>query len=261
ITNPLRKESVTPQLVKTLEQQISEAIIVYLSHCTTTEADKKSNSLSKQAWKVSVKLTPDQARLLATSGQIEEIFGGSLEQLNSPVSRQRFGIRMQGLDPTTQQNVVVTVDAAVELLQQVVVLRRSLPKGCIIGESDVTLKRVENLKEENFFVHLSDVVGQETTNSVRELSVLTSGMIKKPTWVHKGEIVTVRLLNNGISVRTVGVAQNDGTQGDIISIETIQPNTAKRGRANTKGETSTFLARVCEPKTVEVFASGVVIEN
>ncbi|MDR1271057.1 MAG: flagellar basal body P-ring formation chaperone FlgA, partial [Planctomycetaceae bacterium] len=242
--NPLRKESVTPLLVKNLEEQIADAIVVYLNHCTTTETGKISND----PWKVSVKLTQEQTKLLATSGQIEEIFGGSSNQWNTAANRQRFGVRMQGLDPITQQNVVVTIDAVVELPQQVVVLRRSLPKGYIISESDVILRRMENLKEENFFVDITEVVGRETTGAVRERSVLTSGMIKKPTWVHKGDIVTVRLYNNGISVRTEGVAKNDGTQGDTIPVETIRPNNGKRGQ--TKSETSTFLARVCEPKTV-----------
>lgn len=254
--NPLRKQSVTPQLIKTLEQQIADAVVVYLNHCTTIETGKVSND----PWKVTVKLTQDQARLFATNGQIEEIFGDSPDQWNPSSGRQRFGIRMQGIDPATQQNVVVTVDTVVELPQQAVVLRRSLPKGYIIDESDVLLRRMENIRDENFFVDIAEVVGKETTGAVRERSVLTSGMIKKPTWVRKGDIVTVRLLNNGISVRTEGVAKSDGTQGDTIQIETIRPNNGKRNTANTKNETSTFLARVCDPKTVEVFASGIIVE-
>jgi flagella basal body P-ring formation protein FlgA len=256
--NPLRKAAVTPQLIKTLEQQIADAIVVYLNYGTTTETGKPAND----PWKVTVKLTEDQARLFATSGQIEEIFGDSSDQWTMPaVGRQRFGIRMQGLDPATQQNVVVTVDTVVELPQQVVVFRRSLPKGYIISESDVMIRRMENLKDDDFFVDLSEVIGRETTGTVRERSVLTQNMIKKPTWVRKGDIVTVRLLNNGISVRTEGVAKSDGTQGDTIQIETIRPNNGKRNSVNNKAETSTFLARVCDPKTVEVFASGVIVRE
>ncbi|MDR0704737.1 MAG: flagellar basal body P-ring formation chaperone FlgA [Planctomycetaceae bacterium] len=255
--NPLRKESVTPQLIKTLEQQIADAIVVYLNYCISKETGTPAND----AWKVTVKLTQDQARLLATSGQIEEIFGNVLDVWNPAANRQRFGVRMQGLDPTTQQNIIVTVDAVIELPQQVVVLRRSLPKGYIINESDVMLRRMENLKDENFFVDISEVVGRETTGAVRERSVLTQSMIKKPAWVRKGDIVTVRLLNNGISVRTEGVAQSNGTQGDTIPIETIRPNNGKRNSTNNKTETSTFLARVCDPKTVEVFASGVIVRE
>jgi flagella basal body P-ring formation protein FlgA len=253
--NPLRKEPVTPQLIKTLEQQITDAIVVYLNHCLATETGKPAN----EPWKVTVKLTQEQARLFATNGQIEEIFGNILDVVNPAANRQQFGVRMQGLDPTTQQNVVVTVDTIVELPQQVVVLRRTLPKGYIISESDVMLRRTENLKGEDFFVDIAEVVGQETTGAVRERSIITQNMIKKPTWVRKGDIVTVRLLNNGISVRTEGIAQSDGTQGDMIPIEKIRPNNGKRSTTNTKNETSTFLARICEPKTVEVFASGVIV--
>ncbi|MDR2115011.1 MAG: flagellar basal body P-ring formation chaperone FlgA [Planctomycetaceae bacterium] len=253
--NPLRKESVTPQLIKILEQQIAEAIVVYLNYCTTMETGKVSND----PWKVTVKLTQDQARLFATSGQIEGIFGSSSDQWIPSSGRQQFNIRMQKLDPTTQQNVIVTVDTVVELPQQVVVLRRSLPKGYIISESDVMLRRIENIRDENFFVDLAEVVGQETSTPVRERSILTAAMIKKPTWVRKGDIVTVRLLNNGIFVRTEGIAKSDGTQGDTIPIETIRISNEKRRSANSRGETSTFLARVCDPKTVEVFASGIIV--
>lgn len=246
--NTLRRMPVSPQLVRTLEQQLGEAIGVYLNHRNSTE----TGNTEKLPWKVIVKLSQEQGRQLASSGQIVDIFG------STGAGPQRFGIRMQAMDPTTGQNVVVTVDAVVSLPQEVVVVRRALPKGFIIGPNDVMMRRVDDLKSESFFVDMKEVIGRETVRAVNETGVLEPSMLRKPTWVRKGDIVTIRAKNAGITVRTEVTALADGCEGDMIPVETINPNAAKRGR-RTASDSTSFLARVCDPKTVEVYASGNVI--
>ena len=255
-SNTLRQNIVSPQLLRTLEQQVTEALIVYLNHKTASDNSKAETLTKTLPWKITLKLSQEQGRLLATSGQIVDIFGAT----NPPTGKQRFGIRMQAADPTTGQNVVVTVDADVVLPQEVVVVRRSLPKGFIIGPGDVTLRRVDNLKGEEFFVDVKEAVGRETVRSIGETSALTPAMLRRPTLVCKGDIVTIRAVNGGITVRTEVTALADGCEGDTIPVETINPNQSKRVRRG-QTDTASFLARVSGPKSVEVFATGNLVTD
>jgi flagella basal body P-ring formation protein FlgA len=245
-TNPLRKDNLRPQFVQTLETQIAEALNVYLA----------SQRTDKSEWNVKVKLSQEQVQVLTTSGQIENITGGS----GSFTGSQQFTVQMQKHGDNGQP-ICVRVEAEVSPLYRAVVLKRSLPRGSLISESDLILKSSEQPKGD-FFTDIKEVAGMETTGTVRENSVLTFGMVKKPTWVHKGDTITVRVQNGGIFVRTEGKALQDGVEGDTISVETIpfQSGTKTRG-PKVKQESSTFLARICEPKTVEVFASATVAKN
>ena|GEM_PF-1649404 len=211
-----------------LESQIADALNVYLNY--TNQIDR--------SWDISLKLTPDQIRAFATSGQIADIAGGHLPF----TGQQQFTIRMQN-------GFSVPVNAVVALSTEIVVVRRALPRGYIIRESDVMLQKADKIRGEDFIVDSRSVVGMETVKAVREFTPLKQSDIRQPLWVRKGEIVTVKAVNGGITVRTEATAMQDGVAGDTITVAKIDL-TQKRGR---KEETVSYLARVCAPKTVEVF--------
>ena len=219
----------TEDIARLLERQVSQALGTYLNFTHRIE----------RSWDISLKLSPEQIKLFATSGQIAEISGGQIPFTGI----QQFQIRLQN-------NVSVTVDAVVALPLEVVVVRRTLPKGHIISESDVMLQRVEKTNGDDFFVDIKSVVGREVVKPVRELTMLPQSSLRLPLWVRKGEIVTVRAAKDGIVVRTEAIAQQDGVEGDMISVEKIDLNAPKRGP---REASVTYLVRVCAPKTVEVF--------
>jgi len=219
----------TDDIVRLLESQVAQALNVYLNFTHRIE----------RSWDISLKLTPEQIKLFVSNGQIVEITGGQVPFTGI----QQFHVRMQN-------NVTVTVDAMVALPTEVVVVRRALPRGYIINESDVMLQRADRMRGDDFFVDIKSVVGRETTKAVRELSPLTQSDVRKPLWIRKGEIVTVRAVNGGITARTEATALQDGIEGDTITVAKIDL-TPRRGK---KEAPVTYLARVCAPKTVEVFA-------
>jgi flagella basal body P-ring formation protein FlgA len=220
----------TDDIVRLLEEQIAQALRVYLNFTNRIE----------RTWDISLKLTPEQIQLFASNGQIAEITGGQIPFTGV----QQFHVRMQN-------SVTITVDAVVVLPLEVVVARRTLPKGHIINESDVMLRRADSINGDDFFVDTKSVVGREVVRQVRDLTALTQSSIRSPLWVRKGEIVTVRAAKNGILVRTEATALQDGIEGDTISVEKIDLNSTRRG--GKREEPVTYLVRVCAPKTVEVF--------
>ncbi|MDR0328197.1 MAG: flagellar basal body P-ring formation chaperone FlgA [Planctomycetaceae bacterium] len=221
----------TDDIAKILEKQVAQALNVYLNFTHRIE----------RTWDISLKLTPEQVKIFASNGQIVEITGGQMPCIGT----QQFIVRMQ-------TNVTVTVEADVKLPTEVVIVRRALPKGHIITESDVMLQRAERINADDFFVDIKSVVGKETVKAVKELSPLMQSSVRLPLWVRRGDIVTVRAVNSGIVVRTEATAMQDGVEGDTITVARIDLTT-KRGK---KEEPITYLVRVCAPKTVEVFVKN-----
>jgi len=221
----------TDDLAKLLEKQVAQALNVYLNFTHRIE----------RSWNVSLKLTPEQINFFASNGQIVEITGGQIPFTGT----QQFHVRMQN-------NVTVTVVAEVALPTEVVVVRRALPKGHIINESDVMLQRADRIRGDDFVVDIESVIGKETVKGVRELSPLSQSAIRSPLWVRRGEIVTVRAANGGIVVRTEATALQDGVEGDTITVSKIDLS-PRKGK---KEDPITYLVRVCAPKTVEVFVKG-----
>lgn len=234
----------TPRLVETLQNQLADALAVYLNH--TDGFDKTS----KRSWKIKVKLDQDQARALATGGQIEEIFGGVAPY----VGVQNFNIQMQRVEPSTGYGRVVSIEAHVSVQHRVVAVRRTLPRGYIITENDLTIIDVDKLPGNEFFIDPTDVVGMETISTIRERNVLQPKSLKRPLLVRKGEGVTVHSKSGGIVVRVNGISQDDGSLGDTVVIARPEP-TSKNRRTKTSAAQQTYLARVCGPQTVEVHAT------
>ena len=227
-----KNADITEDIARLLERQVAQALNVYLNFTHRLE----------RSWDISLRLTPDQMTLLATSGQIAEITSGQIPFTESQHgTQQQFQIRMQN-------NVSIAVEAVIALPKEVVVVRRALPRGYIINESDVMMQRADNVRNDDFFVDIKSVVGMETLKSVRELSPLTQSDIRKPLWVRKGEIVTVRAVNGGITVRTEATALQDGVDGDTITVAKIDL-APRRGKREAP---TTYLVRVCAPKTAEV---------
>ena len=222
---------ITNDLTQLLEKEVAKALNIYLN---LTHRIEKS-------WDISLKLTPEQVKLFATNGQIVDITGGQIPFTGI----QQFQIRMQS-------NVTVTVDATVALPTEAIVVRRALPKGHIISESDVMLQRVDKINGDDFFVDIKSVVGKETIKAVKELTPLTQSTVRLPIWIRRGDIVTVKAASGGVTVRTEATALQDGAEGDTITVEKIDLS-LKRGK---KEDSVTYLARVCAPKTVEVFVGG-----
>ena len=227
VSSPM--SGLTEEIARLLEKQVIQALGIHLNFKNRIE----------RSWDVSLTLTPEQIRLFATNGQIAEITGGQIPFTGI----QQFQVRLQN-------NVTVTVDAVVALPLEVVVARRTLPKGHIINESDVMLQRIDRINGDDFCVEITSVVGKEVVKPVREFSTLTQSSLRQPLWVRKGEIVTVRAARDGMVVRTEAIALQDGVEGDTISVEKIDLNAPKRGPREAP---VTYLARVCAPKMVEVF--------
>ncbi len=65
--------------------------------------------------------------------------------------------------------------------------------------------------------------------------------LRPPLWVHRGDVVTVYANTAGIRIRTTARARDDGSQGELVAVESLL-------------DRSTYYARVSGIREVEVFA-------
>ncbi|HBT75541.1 MAG TPA: flagella basal body P-ring formation protein FlgA [Planctomycetaceae bacterium] len=240
--NTPARNTPSTQDIRVLESQVVAALKVYLDRCVSGNS-QAGNSQEQGAypWDIRIKLNHAQARALANGERIVTIYGGA----NPIIGPQQFEIEMESLDPATRRPIIVPVSAEVALPIEVLVLRRSVPKGHLLTEADVHLVSMlpEELKEKNHLSDSSPVVGQETLAPIREGMPITTSMVRPSTLIRKGDKVDVLATNGGIIIRLQGTAKQDGALGEPIQIEWEYVDPDVRNR---KKEMKSFVAVVSD---------------
>ncbi|MDR1483950.1 MAG: flagellar basal body P-ring formation chaperone FlgA [Planctomycetaceae bacterium] len=251
--------NISPELIKQMEKLIAESIRIHLAQRLSATAQ-----IQQPVFNVSLKLSREQTFALATNGQISEIDGG----IEPFAGKQKFQIKLQQIDPKTNQSVIVLVEANLTPVTQCVVVVRNVPKGYIISESDVKIGEYENInftgstnKNSEYFINTNDVIGKETVVNLRGGDIVTQGKIKRPTWIRKGDVITIMSKNNGVIIRTVGIAKSDGSEGDTIFVTRINRTneTTTTTKRNRKQQPIEIVAMVSQPKVVEINATPISV--
>ena len=196
---------------------------------------------SATPWEVDVLLPDALVRPLVDPATDVQVAGGQAPW----VGGQQFDLRL--VTPDGPQQAAIT--AEVSIPASFVVAARSLPRGTLLRESDLQLCHVDSIQDQNNTIcSLEQAVGKETTRSIPAGKLVTTDAIQSPVFVRRGEVVTVHAHAAGIRIRTQGRACEDGSEGALVSIESLATR-------------ETFFARVCGVGEVEVYARAVHIAN
>lgn len=209
---------------KRANRRVQDAIVRYLQQQTSAD----------QPWIVQLDLGDEHARAIANASREIRISGGAPPWEGS----QSFEVTVPAADPPER----FAVEARVEAPAACVVTVRSLSRGVVIRETDVELQR--NAPREGAgepFYSLEEVVGKETARAIPVGKNVTHDCLRAPLLVRRGDVVTVYARTAGIRIRTTARAKDDGSQGDLIPVESLQ-------------DRASYLARVCAIREVEVFA-------
>ena len=134
----------------------------------------------------------------------------------------------------------IDVRARISPAPRVVAAVHAVRRGATIHREDVRLVPAETI-DDTVFTSIDEVVGQETTQVLTAGQVLTRDLLRQPTLVNRGQVVTVFSRTAGITVRTTARAQEDGALGDLIPVESLL-------------DRQRFYARVSGIQEVEVYA-------
>ena len=127
---------------------------------------------------------------------------------------------------------------------ELVVPAHDIARGSLIGEEDLTTKRVPVLRTSDALVHdITDAAGREAKRALRAGELIRTSDLKRPTLVAKGSTVTMIFEVPGIALTSVGRALAEGGEGDTIAV--LNPTSYRQVSAVITG-----------PGTVRVGAPG-----
>lgn len=218
---------------------VAAASVAHTRRATSRVADSVKAHLmarvsAETPWQIDVTLPDEIVRLLADPATELQVGGGEAPW----VGAQRFELRLTS--PEGPQQVVV--DAHVSIPASLVIAARSLSRGVMLRASDLQLYHAELPQDQpNAIYSLDQAIGKETTRSIPAGKLVTTDAIQSPLYVRRGEIVTVYAHAAGIRIRTQGRARDDGGNGTLVAVESLDTREA-------------FFARVCGVREVEVFA-------
>ncbi len=184
-------------------------------------------------WKVEAVTNDVQILQVAEFGSTLEVTGGS----NPWTGRQEF--QLTGANGNTE----VSLSAKVTRIQPVVVVVRPLERGEMVRATDVELRQQEGNSHRLAITSLATAVGMEARRALQSGTILQEGHLSAPLLVERGETVTVFARTAGITVRTFAIAKQNGAQGELVQVETLDGD-------------EKFKARVSGRRQLEVLATG-----
>ncbi|REJ87086.1 MAG: flagella basal body P-ring formation protein FlgA [Planctomycetota bacterium] len=240
----------TQQQIEAAQERVAQAVVQFVEHELVESAEAALAAPQSEAdygpWKAEVRLSHAQAVAIIQADERFTISGGQAPFMG----RQRFEIAAVTPDNTVDR---LSVDVQLDRPRLVVVALADLPRGTTIVASDVRLEEVSNSRSvAAAATSLAEVVGKETTTSLRAGKPVASRQLREPLLVKRGELVRVVAINGGVVIRTTALAKNDGSLNQLIPVETV-PDPDER----TRREAKVYHARVSGYQEVEVYAGSV----
>lgn len=125
-----------------------------------------------------------------------------------------------------------------------VIAVQAIERGSLISATDVQMTAVDHAVPTAAVKSLEGVIGQEARTAISAGAVLTTGNLRSPIVVRRGELATVFARASGVVAKTLVTPQQDGSVGDLVIVETGEGKKKRR-----------FSARVSGYGELEVFAA------
>ncbi|KTD50606.1 flagellar basal body P-ring biosynthesis protein FlgA [Legionella rubrilucens] len=144
-----------------------------------------------------------------------------------------MGIRCQEID----NHWTLFIPARITIEKPVLVARRNLIRGTVIGEGDVQLvpMDISQLKQ-GYFSDLTQVAGQVATYTIYQGSPIQPRSLGNQILIHKGQQVSIQAISESFKITMMGVALNDGALNDVIRVKNITSKKTVEGRVSGKSE-------------------------
>lgn len=125
----------------------------------------------------------------------------------------------------------VSLSLRLSLLREVVVADRPLPPRALLKAGDVRLERrdIAQLQHEPLR-DLTSAIGQRTVRMLAMGEVVASDAVELPPLVRKGALVTLTIERPGLLITAKGVAQEQGTVGQLVRVKTAGSGRAVSGK-------------------------------
>jgi flagella basal body P-ring formation protein FlgA len=95
--------------------------------------------------------------------------------------------------------------------------------------------------------NLDSILGMQARQSIQAGQVIFNDQVQQPVMVKRGDVVTVSAHSGGIRVRTTARARQDGVNGEIIQVETLERRERFDVRVVGPNQTAVFTAAAVRP--------------
>lgn len=114
------------------------------------------------------------------------------------------------------------VQAAVRMMDQVVVAARPLPRGTVLqaGDLEVAERDVSRLTT-GYVSDIKNILGKSLKRRVRAGMALAPRLVAAPVVIHRGDRVSIKAAASSLEVRVEGVALEDGAKGASIRVRNL----------------------------------------
>ena len=147
-----------------------------------------------------------------------------------------FTLRVDGIDTPAAVTVPRAVTAGGPIKQwSVVVPRVALAAGTILT-SDMLEERLTSQPPGGALMKgVQEAVGLRLVSALQPGNVLTTRNVARAPTVMKGETVTLVAEGDGFSISATGRAEEDGFEGDLVSVRNVKSGIVLSGRVAQSG--------------------------
>jgi len=143
----------------------------------------------------------------------------------------RLNLRFQ--DEKGRLQELVSLNVRLNIMREVVISKIDLPRGGTVREEDVEVRWMDDSELQRNPARPSEIVGRQLRNYLPNGRVIYRSNIQAETWVTRGDRVQVRVVGGGVSILSMGVAQQNGSEGETIRI--LNPESKKEIHAVVTG--------------------------
>ena len=109
--------------------------------------------------------------------------------------------------------------------QPALVLTRSVKKGEVLKETDVTVRQIRVSKPGVYASRFSEVAGRSVTKNLSQGEALTLNLVVDTPIIERGKSVTIIVRSGSLVVKTKGEAMESGALGDVIKVRNTTSKT------------------------------------
>lgn len=149
-------------------------------------------------------------------------------------------LRVDNLPPATVSAMRAPEIASGQSQFQVIVPKVDLPAGAILTAGDLEERMVNVPPGTTAIRSISDVVGLRLLASISPGVALTSRHVARAHSVSKGENVTLIANGSGFQISVPGRAEQDGFEGDVITVRNNRTGATLKGRIERGKTVSVF---------------------
>lgn len=114
-----------------------------------------------------------------------------------------------------------TVSVSMEVLTDVVVSTRSLPRNRVIKPGDLSIQKIWRRSAPANLAVLSECTGKALTMSIGANREITRNMLAEPALIKRGGVVRIVLDNNALQIAAIGVSEEEGRRDQVIRVKNL----------------------------------------